>query len=88
MNYDYDFSMEPLLNRNKMTLILHDPLERLIFIFFKYFLLLVFREKESKSFIGSAALSSFQKVCETTLDKFSFNIFLKKIKTYLIFKRT
>ena len=78
MNYDYDFSMEPLLNRNKMTLILHDPLERLIFIFFKYFLLLVFREKESKSFIGSAAFK-FLEVCETTLDKFSFNIFLKNL---------
>ena len=76
MNYDHDFTKEPFLNRNRITMFVHDPLERLIYIYFKYFILPVFKEKNYEQNFDIFT-SKFLQNSKLTLDKFTFSLFLK-----------
>ena len=79
MNYDHDFTKEPFLNRHRITMMVHDPLERLIYIYFKYFILPVFKERNYEQNFNIFT-SKFLQISKLTLDKFTFSLFLKIIR--------
>ena len=79
MNYDHDFTKEPFFNRHRITMMVHEPLERLIYIYFKYFILPVFKEKNYEQNFDIFT-SKFLQNSNLTLDKFTFSLFLKIIR--------